>query len=138
MTITRRRFVQSHGILATLFAYLCGVKLCADETDNLGFMLDRSRWNDDGGRREKALADAWSEANKSRHNGGILQMLMCQAATREGEGFSPALSARERKIVAMVIQWLGTNVGSCFLYEASKRMGKEHECYPFHNQNREA
>jgi hypothetical protein len=107
---------------------LCGIKLPAAETDNTGFRLDRTRWDDDTGRLEKALSEQWAEECK-RHNGDTLQTLMLQAARLEGPDFDPIVSPRERKIVAMMMQWLGTNCGCSFLYEASKRWG--HAQYPF-------
>jgi hypothetical protein len=134
--MTRRQFAQSHGIIAMLLAYLCGVKLDAKETDNTGFRLDRTRWNDDTGLLEKALAEQWAIENSTKHGGhGIAQQLMLQAARLEGANFDPWLSARERKIIAMMMQWLGTNCGHGFLFAASKRAGKKFVCYPFRNPN---
>lgn len=134
--ITRRKFIQSHGIVALIIAYICGVELQAEETNNYGFHFDRTRLDDRTGRLEKALADEWARENETRYNYGILQLLMLQAAPKEGPEFDPWLTERERKIVAMVVQWLGTNCGRSFLYEASRRAGKEFECYPFYNSTK--
>lgn len=78
---------------------------------------------------ERALAEQWKHDNEEtagRNYGmGILQDLMLSTLQHENpKNFNPWLSNRERKIVATVIQWLGTNVGRSFLYEASRRMGR--------------
>lgn len=123
--INRREFSQ---LFSMLFCFLVGVKVVtAEETDNYGFHIDRTRINDRTGKIEKALADQWQEENK--RYGGLLDLLVMQAGQFEGPDFDCRVSDRERKIVGMVVQWLGTNCGRSFLYEASRRMGAAQ--YPF-------
>lgn len=55
---------------------------------------------------ERIFAEAWMKWNK-RHDHDILNMLM-------PPGFN--VTQREASVVATVIQWLGTNVGSGFLH----------------------
>lgn len=88
--------------------------------DNTGYWPDRVAFNE----IERAMAEQWSVENEERpglnYGHGILQDLMLSTHWNEKpEGFDPWLSDRERKIVAMVIQWLGTNVGRSFLHEAN-------------------
>lgn len=81
--------------------------------------------------REEVIAGLWEEANRALqpHRGGILHDLMarqkggpidlplwmCRAAFR--------LTNRDRAIVATVVQWLGTNVGWCFLERCVRACG---------------
>lgn len=122
--ISRRDFAK---LYAVIFAWLLGAHVGAQETDDTGFRLDRTRWNDDTGRLEKALAEHWSNKNKRRpginYGNGILQDLMLQAARTEPPEFDPWVTPRERKIVAMVVQWMGTNCGRSFLWEAHQKGG---------------
>lgn len=85
---------------------------------------------------ERSLAEAWKDANDIEqsigvnHGCGILQDMMLSTHRHEKpKSFDPWLTNRERKIVATVVQWLGTNCGKSFLYEASRRMGRPK--YPF-------
>lgn len=135
--LSRRDF---HKLFAVMFAWLIGAQIKAEDLDNTGFRLDRTRHNDSTGRLEKALSDHWAEENKAcravNYGHGILQDLMIQSAKTEDPDFDPWVTPRERKIVAMVVQWMGTNCGRSFLFEASKQAGEEFVCWPFHNQNR--
>lgn len=137
--ITRREFIGNHGLLVTIVAFMCGIKLDAAivPTNNVGFKLDRLRWDDDRGKMERSMSEQWAYENDETKGNGTLQTLMWQAA-REEPDLDPALTERERRIVAMVIQWLATGCGCSFLYEASRRMGPNHLCYPFHNAQRYA
>lgn len=73
--------------------------------------------------REGALARAWIETN--RHNAGInggfgaLEWLLCS----EGQSIVRELTPDEALTAATVIQWLGTNVGFCWLTESLKSAG---------------
>lgn len=104
------------------------VKAAIPSKDNYSYWKHRIADNlpEDWKFIEKALADEWVEWNDpSKHGGmGILQDLMLGTYKYESpEDFDPWVSDRERKIVATIIQWLGTNVGRSFLGAASSRMG---------------
>lgn len=104
--------------------------------DNTGYWQHRiaDHVQDDQGKMERAMAEQWLKENEERsglnYGMGILQDLMLSTLEHERpKGFIPWVSNRERKIVATVIQWLSTNCGRSFLFEASKRMGRA--VYPF-------
>lgn len=81
--------------------------------------------------REKAFHDVWLEWNEARagHNQGqgILQDLFIDD-NPQSKGLTKiwheVINSRDRRIVATIIQWLGTNVGIGFLSEALKRGGQ--------------
>jgi len=82
---------------------------------------------------EKTLADDWEDLNKKRsyisHGFGILQDLMVITSDKRVhnswsiKGFSFVITQRDAVIVATIIQWLGTNVGMCFLEKALGKAG---------------
>lgn len=92
---------------------------------NVGRSVSRIKHND----REKAFHDQWLIENEPVghiNNGhGILQDLFID---RQGVGLSSSkfvhiMTPQDRMIVATIIQWLGSNVGWCFLGESLKRCG---------------
>ncbi len=94
---------------------------------NVGFRVDRTEHNP----VEKAFHDQWMKENEpvAGYNcgNGILQDLFIES---DGHPFSAfngrktveVITDRDRMIVATVIQWLGSNVGQGFLYEALRRV----------------
>lgn len=105
---------------------------------NVGIDTNRIRFNV----RERAFAEIWlKECRPKRgtdHGHGILQDLFMIGNTM----FSPltqsrprlVISKREAKIVATVIQWLGTNYGQCFLWEVNRRIEELKKTDPFYLQ----
>jgi len=97
---------------------------------NLGWKTDRLNY--DPKDIENALSEHWVKENKKKaginFGQGILQDLFFQ---RTGHPFSVMadtklflkITNRDRLIVATVIQWLGTNVGFCWLREALSKAG---------------
>jgi hypothetical protein len=80
---------------------------------------------------EKAFAEQWRNENKTF---GVLDALMRAADTVDQNVFSPlgdsrpyqfadGVTQRDATVAASIIQWLGSNVGRCFLEEALKRAG---------------
>lgn len=138
IVMSRREFTQ----LWTFMLALLGVPAASaatkrEPTDNRTFWEKRiadslpEHWR----YIEKALADQWEYENRPNawnHEDGLLSALMEGTVLHENPpelGGSSELTVRERRIVATVIQWLGTNCGRSFLYEATARMGER--CYPF-------
>lgn len=79
---------------------------------------------------EKALADHWESENERRSHinfgQGVLQDLFGRPHDKFGHrlpSFIHIITAKERWVVATVIQWLGTNCGQSFLGEAFKKAG---------------
>jgi hypothetical protein len=90
---------------------------------------------------EKVFADLWEKENERRpginYGMGILQDLMVtqrepgpkdyavadRMATFKWRRVAFVVTPRERVIVATVIQWLGTNVGWCFLSRCVEACG---------------
>ena len=80
--------------------------------------------------REETFAAYWEAENERRswlnYGKGILQDLMLK---RDRDGpfatvtWRKVINNRDAAIVATVMQWLGTNVGMCFLEVALKRCG---------------
>jgi hypothetical protein len=131
--MNRREFTQLWSLLLIL---ITGAKAPAESTDNKSFWQDRIADNIPEHWRyiEKALADQWEYENRPgahNHEDGLLAALMDGTWRKEDppELREGPITARERKIVATVIQWLGTNCGRSFIYEATARMGER--CYPF-------
>ncbi len=99
-------------------------------SENLGWQTKRLEF--DPNDIENALSNHWINENKKRpgtnFGHGILHDLFFE---RNGHPFSVIaptrlflkITNRDRLIVATVIQWLGTNVGFCFLKEALKKAG---------------
>ena len=89
--------------------------------------------------REVAFSKAWKEENIPRSDGTfLLQKLMFDFSNKPEEGFYAVgslllregivyekliheVTQRDAKVVATVIQWLGTNCGLSFLSQALKK-----------------
>lgn len=86
---------------------------------NQGYDLRRLEYDKD--HLENSFHKKWLEINlpiSGLNNGeGILQDLMTHHGIR--------VNQRERKIVASIIQWLGSNCGYCFLAEVLKDNNKK-------------
>ena len=97
-----------------------------------GLHRTRVEIDDHTGRLEKALADLWESKNipdpSLNYGCGLLQNL-CLRGSRYA--LSPSdrvqvlhkVTDDERRVVATVVQWLGTPVGRCFLEEAFRKAG---------------
>jgi len=76
---------------------------------------------------EKVFADEWEDTNEPRsylnHGQGTLQNLFGHRNSWGNTWFSTLITARDRVIAATVIQWLGTNVGWCWLEMTLKKCG---------------
>lgn len=105
-------------------------ELCNSFYYNIGFEVERTKH--EHSQREKAFHEQWLHENFPQggvnFGRGILQDLFMKHRDNKIQnlGFqeeSIRITKRERRIVATVIQWLGTNVGWCFLGEALGRCG---------------
>ena len=87
-----------------------------------GYQHDRIKFDNLSSVREKVFADTWEDECKIRpgiNSGfGLLQDLF-----EKSHGFEHVITQKEAWIVATVIQWLGSNIGMCFLGEVFKKMG---------------
>ncbi len=95
-------------------------------TCNVGYDVKRI----ESSPREKAFHDQWLDDNIPRpgynYGQGILQDLFIERSTdgvRRMGKWNEVINDRDRRIVAHVIQWLGTNVGMAFLNAALARCG---------------
>ncbi len=116
------------------------------EKKNIGVSWERVDFELPDGRPnpEKMFQELWNEENSSeRHRGlGIAQSLFIVSKKSAGMFDGPDrddslgydlwsgdsicvydLTEREYRILATIIQWLGTNVGFGFLHEALRRSG---------------
>lgn len=91
-----------------------------------GAYYSRTKFDDESGKREKAFSMAWRKTNKSisflNHGYGTLQCLF----THHEKWFvrhDLIIKKRDRYIVATAIQWIGTNVGFCWLQEVLESLG---------------
>lgn len=75
--------------------------------------------------QEKAFADEWEKANKPDQNDvATIDYLLDETPINDRRGTLPPLgNSHDIKVASMIIQWLGTNVGWCFLELALKRLG---------------
>jgi len=84
---------------------------------NAGYRVGRCRYNV----LERAFAEEWMKENRQNN---LLQMLFMKNGHslifRTARAF---ITARDRFIVATIIQWLGTNVGFSFLERCLKTAG---------------
>jgi hypothetical protein len=94
--------------------------------NNKGYKWERCKDNP----REMAFYEQWLKENQPLswvNNGhGILQDLFIERNITQPLGQTKwivEINNRDRWIVATIIQWLGTNVGFCFLQEALRRCG---------------
>lgn len=84
----------------------------------------RGKWHDrtryEQNQLEKALAEAWEKENQPRGYDGVSTILMCmEPNSASAGGFAQATA------MATAIQWLGSNVGFCFLTGVLERNGYE-------------
>jgi hypothetical protein len=87
------------------------------------FEHERTKYPHGSGPVEKAFADAWEKENKEQpgvnYGMGILQDLMVVPSKNWGifgwHKMRANITPEKAQIVATVIQWLGTNVGFCWL-----------------------
>ncbi len=91
---------------------------------NIGINTNRLQHNE----REQAFHDQWLQENApvtGVNNGhGILQdLFISRGENMFGRKVIEEINNRDRMIVATVIQWLGSNIGICFLNEALSRFG---------------
>lgn len=138
--ISRREFTQLWTLFLALFtasgAKALASAISSEPTDNTSFWTHRiaddvpERWK----LIEKAFADQWEYENRPNawnHEDGLLAAILDSTWRHEKppelEGYE--VTALDRKIVATVIQWLGTNCGRGFLECVSERAGCR--AYPF-------
>lgn len=96
---------------------------------NLGFHTHRL--NFDNSDLENAFSEKWAKENKPdralNYGGGILQDLFYRPEAAGFKLFTPKraleITNRDRMVAATVVQWLGSNVGFCFLEECLKKAG---------------
>lgn len=94
---------------------------------NVGIRPERMEFNE----REKAFHDEWLKENKvDGFDRGLLQTLFIEHGGNpmsifNEKGVIEIITERDRKIVATVIQWLGSNVGMCFLENSLARFGAQ-------------
>lgn len=103
---------------------------------NQGFLFKRTNFINelDGNsiNREKIFYEEWKKENEENIRGknfgfGILQDLFMKQRSHYAlihhEGAILIIKPRDRFIVATIIQWLGTNVGWCFLTNVVDKCG---------------
>jgi hypothetical protein len=94
--------------------------------ENIGWRHDRMKIPCHSTDREKAFSNAWIKENKNRkginYGFGILQDNFCDRENLT-TNILHKINKRERVIVATVIQWLGTNVGWCWLNKTVNNAG---------------
>lgn len=99
-----------------------------------GFHQHRLEFTDDVGRLETELALLWEKENAAVHGTdhglGLLQNLCVSRGNHPFQLFSGAkiihkVTDDERRVVATVVQWLGTNIGRAFLETAFRNAGWE-------------
>lgn len=120
----RIQIKKDNSLMAVWSEPELGLRSTADK----GVMSRRIKFND----RELSFAAEWDKENDkswncgTNHYHGILQDLFIEQTTKfpfSHKWFVKLISKRERMIVATVIQWLGSNVGMCFLGKALSRCG---------------
>ncbi len=97
-------------------------------SENLGWKTNRLKF--DPNDKENAFSQHWKEENRKNrgmnYGRGILQDLFFE---KSDSMHTPKcflkITNRDRLVTATVIQWLGTNVGFCWLREALKKAGYE-------------
>lgn len=88
---------------------------------HVGIYANRMRVQCEQSIREAAFAEAWELENSRTYSTNILASLLC---TESGKNtIVRDLTPIEATAVATVIQWLGTNVGWCFLCQCIKKAG---------------
>jgi len=99
--------------------------------DNSSYSQERLGIDDYTGRCEQALHNLWIEENAENEpwkmdKTGLLQSLI----NSRKEITDKFLTNRERKLVATIVQWFGTNCGRAFLETANynaAQLGKQHD-----------
>ncbi len=77
---------------------------------------------------EKAFADEWRKENDRKYSRGInfgygiLQDMFIDGSLFRNYA-KTVINKRDRYIVATVMQWLGSNIGRCFLQTVLKKEG---------------
>lgn len=93
---------------------------CRSKDDHVGYFFEhRTRGDYAQARRERGFAKQWREENDS----GLNRRSLPDQLLANQPDFELPLSRRERRLVATVVQWLGSSVGFCFLEQALKRGG---------------
>lgn len=96
-----------------------------EHSQNHGFFRDRLSYCE----RERAFAETWFKENEPisgiNNGNGILQDLFFENRNLHQRKMLHEITPIERRIVATVIQWLGTNVGMSFLSDCFKKAGYE-------------
>ena len=92
--------------------------------ENIGYRHERCQHNE----AEKAFQEHWQKENLPlswlNHGYGILQDLFIESKdSLIHKRMVVQINSRDRMIVATVIQWLGSNIGWCFLEEVFKKLG---------------
>ena len=89
--------------------------------------------------RERAFMEQWDWEHEAKYGRDLLGVLFGIPCTQDDEGavreygtidqyrqYPLGLpTSRDRIVAATVVQWLGTNVGLSFLFEALRRVGYE-------------
>lgn len=88
---------------------------------NLGYFYDRLKDNP----REKAFHDQWLYENEGTQNSNLLNTIFTKPSV---DRFSRSenivnITNNDRRMVATIIQWLGSNVGMGFLRSTLQRCG---------------
>lgn len=81
----------------------------------------RTRIDDDRGKLEAALVEAWRRENARGTSGGtakILRRLLAIDLDGIGDEISIEPTQRDATVTTALVQWLGTNCGIAFLQEA--------------------
>jgi hypothetical protein len=93
------------------------------QAENVGYFTKRLEHNP----KETAFHDQWIKENRplswvnSGH--GLLQDLFFERQENQKWKCIVEINKRDREIVATVIQWLGTNMGICFLETTLRSVG---------------
>lgn len=82
-----------------------------------GHSYHRTQWNS----LEKAFADAWEHENRT--NGGNLLEALISRHREPDQLFAHQVTRPERYVAATAIQWLGSNIGFCFLLTCLAKCG---------------
>ena len=87
--------------------------------DNSSYSQKRLGISDYTGRCEQALHDLWQEENVENEGWKIDKTGLLQGLINGREEISDKyLTNRERKLIATIVQWFGTNCGRAFLDSA--------------------
>jgi hypothetical protein len=76
---------------------------------------------------ERIYAALWKQWNKERFGHGQKNGLLELLLRPDGVEWPQVVSQRDAEVAACVIQWLGTNVGMGFIWEAEKRIDAARE-----------